>query len=223
MATRSDRPDPDPNRPAGSGTPSTPGTTGSTTTVGGAASAGGTTVSGSASVSRETTTDRSQTTGTTGTTGDQRATITDASVPPPQIDVRPRRALRVTGGTGGGVRPIVLRVKRGRRRGGRKRYSRNTKDLQRFVYGSSRALFRLADGAAAGTESFWRRSNRSARRRKDGLAKDFYRNFARGIDRASRQAGRAPYEIAREINGRRAWKNVRWFWRNSPFRFGYFR
>lgn len=217
MATRSDRPDPDPNRPAGSGTPNTPGTTGSTTTVGGAASAGGTTLSGSATVSRETTTDRTQASGTTGTTG---ATVTDVSVPPPQIDARRSKSARTTAGR---VRPIVLRVKRGRRRGGRKRYSRNTKDLQRFVYGSSRALFRLADGAAAGTESFWRRSNRSARRRKDGMAKDFYRNVARGIDRASRQAGRAPYEIAREINGRRAWKNVRWFWRNSPFRFGYFR
>lgn len=216
MATRSDRPDPDPNRPAGSGTPITPpdvpGT--SSTTVGASGSAGSTTVSGSATISRDTGTgDSTQPYGT-------RSTVTDASVPPPQIDARGGR----TRTTAGRVRPIVLKVKRGRRGGrGNKRYSRNTKDAQRLVYGSSKALFRLADGAAAGTESFWRRSDRSARRKKDGLAKDFYRNAARGIDRASRQVGKAPYEIAREISGRRAWKNVRWFVRKSPFRFGFFR
>ena|SRR5215213_11063426 len=217
MATRSDRPDPDPNRPAGSGTPITPpDVSGSSTTVGASGSAGSTTVSGSATISRES---------NTGTGGGQpygtRATVTDASVPPPQIDARGGRSVRTTAGR---VRPIVLKVRRGRRGGNRnKRYSRNTKDAQRLVYGSSKALYRLAEGAAAGTDSFWRRSDRSAKRKRDGLAKDFYRNAARGIDRASRQAGKAPYEVAREINGRRAWKNVRWFVRNSPFRFGFFR
>jgi hypothetical protein len=216
MATRSDRPDPDPNRPAGSGTPinppDVPGT--SSTTIGAAGTAGSTTVSGSATISRE----QSNTGGNQQNYG-TRATVTDASVPPPVIDAR-RGRVRTTAG---GVRPIVLKVRRGRRGGGRKRYSRNTKDAQRLVYGTSKALFRIADGAAAGTESFWRRSDRSARRKRDGLGKDFYRNLARGVDRASRQAGKAPYEIAREISGRRAWKSVRWFVRNSPFRFGYYR
>jgi hypothetical protein len=177
MATRSDRPDPDPNRPAGSATPNTP--------------------SGGAP---------------------QRTAVVDASAPPPQA--RSRR-IRYAGG-GDRTPVIVLKVKRGRRRG-RKRYSKNSKDAQRLTYGTSRALYRLADGLAAGTESFWRRSNRSARRKRDGLAVDFYRNAARGIDRASRQAGKAPYEIARKISGRRAWKTLRYFIRNSPFRFGYVR
>ena len=127
---------------------------------------------------------------------------------------------------GGGSQPvIVLKVrKRGRRgRGGRKRYSKNTKDAQRLTYGTARAFYRLADGLAAGADSFRRRSDRSARRKKDGLAIDFYRNYARGIDRASRQAGKAPRDIAREISGRRAWKSVRYLIKNSPFRFGYVR
>jgi hypothetical protein len=212
MATRSDRPDPDPNRPAGSGTPITAPDV-SSTTVGATGTAGSSTISGSATITRES---------NAGTGGSQqygsRATVTDASVPPPVIRVR---GTRVAGG--GGPRPIVLKVRRRGRRGGRRRYSRNSKDSQRLLYGSSRALYRLADGVAAGTDSFWRRSDRSARRKKDGLAKDFYRNAARGIDRFSRQAGKAPWEIAREINGRRSWKNVGWWARNSPFRLGYFR
>jgi hypothetical protein len=190
MATRSDRPDPDPNPAIGSATPNT----GSTTTT---------------------------TTTTSANTGGTGATVTGASVPPPQIDARPSRRTRSNLGH---VRPIVLKVrKRGRRRGGRKRYSRNSKDFQRLAYGASRAIYRLADGAAAGTDSFWRRSDRSARRKKDGLAIDFARNSARAFDRAARQFGRAPYEVAREISGRRAWKNVRRLLRSTPFRLGYIR
>jgi hypothetical protein len=219
MATRSDRPDPDPNRPAGSGTPITPPPVTSSTTIGASGSAGGSTVSGQATITRESNTgtgDSQQ----YGGDGSQQygTTITEASVPPPQIRVR---GIRTVGGEG--PRPIVLKVRRRGRRGGRKRYSKNTKDVQRLAYGSSKAIYRVAEGLAAGTESFWRRSNRSARRKKDGLAKDFYRNAARGVDRFSRQAGKAPWELAREISGRRSWKNLRWWARNAPFRLGYYR
>jgi len=186
MATRNDRPDPDPTRVPGAPPPPASAMTGATTTAG----------------------------ATTDTT------VTGASMAPPQGEVRRRPRIRSTVSR---VRPIVLKVRRRRLRGGKKRYSRNSKDAQRLVYGGSRALFRIADGFAAGADSFRRRSDRSARRRRDGLAKDFFRNYARGVDRASRQWGRAPYEIAREINGRRAWKSVRQFLRNGPFRLGYIR
>src|SRR5436305_13047600 len=105
MATRSDRPEPDPNRPPGSATPGTPPDTSP---------------------------------GTAGTA--QRASVNTVSVPPPQV-----RGGRVRYAGGGSQPVIVLTVRRrGRRRGGRKRYSRNTRDAQRVTYGAARAFYRLA-------------------------------------------------------------------------------
>ena len=53
------------------------------------------------------------------------------------------------------------------------------------------------------------RSGRSARRKRDGLLRDSLRNGTRAFSRAAREAGRAPYQLAREISTRRYWKGAR--------------
>lgn len=106
-------------------------------------------------------------------------------------------------------RPIVVRLGKGRKKRGRKRYTRGFRDLQRLTLGQSRASYRLANGFAAGFDSFARRSRRSARRRRDGLLRDGFRNSARAFGRAAREAGRAPYEIARRVSTRRYWRAAR--------------
>jgi hypothetical protein len=149
-------------------------------------------------------------------TTSQPDTGTDTAVPPAQVDVRPRQIV-----SDGRARPIILKVKGIRRKRGRKRYSRGTKDLQRLTFGSAKGTYRLLDGLAAGAGTFWRRSRRSARRKKDGLAKDLWTNLARGYRKYSRESGRAPIELARRIRGRRAWKSVKKFWRGVPVPFAF--
>jgi hypothetical protein len=153
------------------------------------------------------------TTHITAETGTAPATTVDASAPPGQEPLADALASSVAAGIDARrlERPIVVRLRKGRKKRGRKRYSRGFKDLQRWTYGGSRALYRLGNSLAAGFDSFSKRSSRSARRRRDGLLRDSLKNGARGFDRAAREAGRAPYEIARRISTRRYWRAGRDF------------
>lgn len=98
--------------------------------------------------------------------------------------------------------------RRGRRK---KKYSRSTKGIQRFLFGSSRAGYRVTNSLARGLNTFVRRGNRSARRRRDGFVRDAFRNFSRGFGRAASEFGRAPFEIARRVSTRRVWRTFRIF------------
>jgi len=116
--------------------------------------------------------------------------------------------------------PRILDL-RGARRGGkrRKRYSKGTKDVQRLAYGASKGAYRIANGFAAGLDSFWKRSNRSSRKKRDGFVRDAFRNLARGARKASRQFGRAPQEISDRFRTRRFWRQTRRALRNVPLPF----
>ncbi len=81
----------------------------------------------------------------------------------------------------------------------KKKYSRGTKGLQRLTLGVSDALFRTANSVARGTRTFSKRSNKSARRRRDGLVRDSLRNASRGFANGLTELGEAPSEIARRI------------------------
>jgi hypothetical protein len=87
----------------------------------------------------------------------------------------------------------------------RRRYSKGTKPWQKLLLGASRAAYRTANSFARGFDTFAKRSNRSARRRRDGLVRDSLRNAARGFNDASREVGKAPWAVARQIGT----KNVR--------------
>jgi hypothetical protein len=102
--------------------------------------------------------------------------------------------------------PVVFHaVRRKKRREGRKRYSGGTRQSQRFLFGLSRAAFRTANAMSKGLDTYTRRSEKSMRRKRDGMVKDFLRNTSRGFADAAEELGRAPEEIAWRIST----KNVR--------------
>jgi hypothetical protein len=83
--------------------------------------------------------------------------------------------------------------KKSRRR--RKKYTRGTKGWQRLALGMARAGYRTANSVASGLNLFQRRSNRSMRRKRNGIS----------------ELGRAPFQIARQIGTRRPRKLIRQF------------
>ncbi len=100
----------------------------------------------------------------------------------------------------------------------KRRYTKGTKPFQKLLLGTSRAAYRTANSFAEGFNTFAKRSNRSGRRRRDGLVRNSLRNAARGFSDAAREIGKAPWPIARQIGT----KNVRRGFRVifNPFTFG---
>jgi hypothetical protein len=107
----------------------------------------------------------------------------------------------------------------GRRRRRRNRYTKGTRAWQRLTFGSERATYRLANSWARGLRTFVRRSDRSRRRKKDGLIRDSLRNASRGFSVALRELGRAPGEIAWRIGTRNVRRTVLAFNPGNPFKF----
>jgi type IV secretory pathway VirB10-like protein len=133
--------------------------------------------------------------GTSTHTSATRVVVPPPPPPPPRLEPQP--VLNT---------PIVFRaVRRKKRREGRKRYSRGTRQSQRFLFGLSRAAFRTANAMSKGLDTYTRRSEKSMRRKRDGMVKDFLRNTSRGFADAAEEFGRAPEEIAWRIST----KNVR--------------
>jgi hypothetical protein len=112
--------------------------------------------------------------------------------PPPPPRLEPQPLLKT---------PVVFHaVRRKKRREGRKRYSGGTRQSQRFLFGLSRAAFRTANAMSKGLDTYTRRSEKSMRRKRDGMVKDFLRNTSRGFADAAEELGRAPEEIAWRIS-----------------------
>lgn len=116
----------------------------------------------------------------------------------------------------GSAKPLVTAAVYFDRRGGKKRkrnrkkkYTKGTKAPQRFLFGESRANYRIANAFSRGLRTFVRRSNRSSRRRKDGFVRYSLRNASRGFNSGLKELGRAPEEITNRIgtrNVRRAFR-----------------
>jgi hypothetical protein len=98
--------------------------------------------------------------------------------------------------------PIVYEYRKKR---GKKRYSKGTKDIQVCERGFSRSLERVADAVADGLGRYRRRRNRSANRKKDGAIKDFVRNVGRGAEKALRTGSKAPTDLTKRVT----WKRLR--------------
>lgn len=105
--------------------------------------------------------------------------------------------------------PVILERKRKGKN--KKRYTSGTKGLQRLTLGWSKAAYRSANAFAEGFDTFSKRSDKSARRRRDGLIRDSLRNASRGFADGLGELGRAPGEIARRISGRAVWRTFRMF------------
>lgn len=105
------------------------------------------------------------------------------------------------------VAPLVF--VRNRKKRGRKRYTRGTRDFQLLQRAVTRASLRLSKAGTIGLSGFERASRRSARRERDGAMVDAPGNLARAMEEGLREASRAPIELARGINGRLLWAPAR--------------
>jgi hypothetical protein len=107
--------------------------------------------------------------------------------------------------------PIILqRDKKKSRRGKRKKkYSKGTKGFQRLLQGAAESANRISRGFSRNTRTFADRSRRSARKRRDGLIRDFFKNESRAIRKGSRQFSKAPDEITKRFSTRRTWRALR--------------
>ena len=104
-------------------------------------------------------------------------------------------------------RPIVIRVKK---KGKKKRkHSRGLKDIQRTLRRSTKASDRLASAFSAGFGTFRSRSNKSSRRKKDGLLKDVYKNSAAGMSKSLRKSSSVPKILAKSVKGKTVRRRVR--------------
>jgi hypothetical protein len=141
----------------------------------------------------------------TGPTGPIDPLMSGSPVPPPpQLPKRPILA---------GPVYFDFRKKRGKkkRKKRNKKYTRGTKGWQRLTLGLSRAGYRSANSVARGFNIFQRRSNRSMRRKRNGLVRDSLRNLTRGFGSAASELGRAPFQVARQISTRRPRRLLRQF------------
>ncbi|HEX5720970.1 MAG TPA: hypothetical protein VF179_32760, partial [Thermoanaerobaculia bacterium] len=130
-----------------------------------------------------------------------------AGVPSPLL----RTGGAVIVGSAGFARPIVIERRSERRR----RYSRGTRDVQRFQRDATRATRRLADAVATGWETYDKESDRSAKRKRDGAVRDFWQNSALALGDTMSESSRAPYDLVRNLDGG-------WFWRQTRFFLGPF-
>ena len=113
--------------------------------------------------------------------------------------------------------PVVLRRKKRKKRR-KKRYTRGTKAFQRFSYGLSKGAFRAVNSFSEGLDTFNKKSNRSRRRKRDGMVRDVLRNASAGFADGVGELGKAPNEVAKRIGTRRVWRTIRVF--TPPFPFG---
>lgn len=91
----------------------------------------------------------------------------------------------------------------------KRKYSRGTKDLQRLERGVTRASSRVSEAVAKGFRTYNKESKKSGRRKRDGAMRDALENVTLALADSAGKAAKAPYEIARKINGKLVWRRSR--------------
>lgn len=104
---------------------------------------------------------------------------------------------------------VIIRKKKKKKN--KKKYTRGLKSLQQLEQGYSRASRRLADGLSDGYDVYYKKRNKSARKRKDGALRDFPDNFSYAVSEGLRTASRAPYDFTRELNTKLLTRQIRDF------------
>ena len=104
---------------------------------------------------------------------------------------------------------VIIRKKKRKKK--KKKSTRGLKSIQQLEQGYSRASRRLADGLSEGYDVYYKKRNKSARKRKDGALRDFPDNFSYAVSEGLRTASRAPYDFTREINTNLLTRQIRDF------------
>jgi hypothetical protein len=96
----------------------------------------------------------------------------------------------------------VIVLKRGKKKGKKKRkYSRGLKKAQIAGRRSLKGLNRLARAVSKGFALFRKRSNKSSRKKRDGMLRDLTLNVGRGAGRTLRVSSVVPLNLAKAVQG----------------------
>lgn len=111
-------------------------------------------------------------------------------------------------------RPAVIlhesiRVKSGKGKKKKRRYSAGVGTIQHVERGITRSLETVTKGVARTFKVYRDRSDKSARKKRDGALRDGIENWTKALSRGMRIAGDAPYDFVRQINRGPGSKKVR--------------
>jgi hypothetical protein len=102
------------------------------------------------------------------------------------------------------VRGKNLTVKKKKRR-----YSAGLGTIQHLERGVARSLETVSKGVARTFSEYSERSDKSARKKRDGALRDGIRNWTKALSKGMRVAGDAPYDFVKQVNRGPGSKQVR--------------
>jgi hypothetical protein len=91
----------------------------------------------------------------------------------------------------------------------KRRYSRGLGTLQHLVRGAARSAETVTAGVARVFSTYNERSDKSARRKRDGALRDGIENWTKAFSKGLQVAGDAPYKFVKEVNRGPGSKQVR--------------
>jgi hypothetical protein len=97
-----------------------------------------------------------------------------------------------------------LKVKKKKRR-----YSAGLGTIQHLERGVTRSLETVSKGVARTFSEYSERSEKSARKKRDGALRDGIRNWTKALSKGMRVAGDAPYDFVKQVNRGPGSKQVR--------------
>ena len=97
----------------------------------------------------------------------------------------------------------------GARRKKKRKYSRGLRDVQELGRTVSKASTRVARAVAKGMTEYRKRSDKSARKRRDGAILDFTVNLANGLGKTIRGQSLVPADMAEGLSTKRGRRRAR--------------
>lgn len=93
---------------------------------------------------------------------------------------------------------LVVKHKRSKKR----RYSKSLKRLGNAERWVGKAAYRMADALASGLQEYRTKSDKSARKKKDGALRDLFRNAIKGMSKTMSKASKVPSDLVNLMNRR---------------------
>ncbi|MFZ0306232.1 MAG: hypothetical protein WAL75_26340 [Terracidiphilus sp.] len=91
----------------------------------------------------------------------------------------------------------------------KRRYSAGLGTIQHLERGVARSLETVSKGVARVFSEYSERSDKSARKKRDGALRDGIENWTKALSKGMRIAGDAPYVFVKQVNRGRGSKQVR--------------
>jgi hypothetical protein len=91
----------------------------------------------------------------------------------------------------------------------KKKYTRGLRDIQKFDRGLAKASRRVNRAVADGYATYLKKSDKSARKRRDGAIKDAFQNWAKAMGKTVRRASSAPEILAESMDTKSNRRQVR--------------